>query len=87
MMILEYLFVVKWRRLESHSDWFEIYELPNNVYPLYESDHFQEVISFLICGSQRSLLLDTALGIGDIKKEVDRLTANKSAAIVSRLYD
>jgi glyoxylase-like metal-dependent hydrolase (beta-lactamase superfamily II) len=76
----------QWPRLKSRSHWFEVYELPNNVYALYESGHFQEVISFLICGSERALLFDTGLGIGDIKKEVDKLTKLETIVVNSHFH-
>jgi len=61
-------------RLESVGDWFEIYRISPHVYALYEPGQFEEVISFLIVGSERALLFDTGLGIGDIQAEVQHLT-------------
>lgn len=57
-----------------YQNWFEVYKLPNDVYAIYESGHFQEVISFLILGKEKAMLLDTGLGIGDIKSVVEDLT-------------
>ena len=62
------------KRIDAADGWFEIYALPHAVYAIYEPGHFQEVISFLICGTQRALLLDTGLGIGNIRTVVKRLT-------------
>ena len=33
------------------SKWFKVYELPHNVFAIFEPYHFQEVISFLIIGN------------------------------------
>ncbi len=54
--------------------WFEVYEVFPNTYAIYEPGHFEEVISYLIIGSERALLFDSGLGIGNIKKVVDKLT-------------
>lgn len=57
-----------------YQNWFEVYKLPHDVYAIYESGHFQEVISFLILGKEKAMLLDTGLGIGNIKLVVEELT-------------
>jgi glyoxylase-like metal-dependent hydrolase (beta-lactamase superfamily II) len=54
--------------------WFKVLELPNNVYAIHEPHHWQEVISFLIIGSRRAVLLDTGMGIKDISRVVKQLT-------------
>jgi len=62
-------------RLEAVGNWFEVYRIRPHVYALYEPGQFEEVISFLIVGSERALLFDTGLGIGDIQAEVQHLTS------------
>ncbi len=61
------------RVLES-AEWFEVYRVDDAVYAIYEPGQFEEVISFLVTGSERALLFDTGLGIGDIRSVVDELT-------------
>ncbi len=60
--------------IDVKEPWFDVYSLPHDVYCIYEGGHFQEVLSYLICGSEKSLLLDTGMGIGNIKTVVDALT-------------
>lgn len=63
--------------LEAHpaSDpWFQVYEVEPAVLAIYEPFQWQEVISYLIIGSERALLFDTGNGLGNIKAVVDRLT-------------
>ncbi len=62
-------------RIEQPEPWFEVYRLPHDIYAIYEPAHFQEVISYLILGSERALLLDTGLGIGNMLCIVKSLTA------------
>lgn len=57
-----------------HEGWYSVYKLPNDVYAIYEAGHFQEVISYLILGTDKALLLDTGLGICPIKPLIKKLT-------------
>ena len=56
------------------TDWFEVYEVEADVWAIYEPFQWQEVISYLIIGSNTALLFDTGNGIGNIKAIVDQLT-------------
>ena len=60
--------------VQSPSDWFEVYVVADGVYAIYEPGQFEEVISYLIVGSDRALLFDTGLGIGDMAAVVEDLT-------------
>jgi hypothetical protein len=62
-------------RIEQEQDWFEVYRIEDGIFAIYESGQFEEVISFLVTGDDRALLFDTGLGIGDIKRVVQQLTA------------
>lgn len=64
-------------KVESPDPWFSVYQLRSNLYAIYEDKHFQEVISYLIIGSEKALLIDTGLGIGDIHKVVTSLYSGK----------
>lgn len=76
----------QWKRIDVQDDWFEVYELPGHTFALYEPGHFQEVISFLICGSQKALLFDTGMGIGNIKKVVEQLTTKEILVVNSHFH-
>ncbi len=58
----------------SDQPWFEVYRIRPGVLAIYEPGQFEEVISYLIVGSEKALLFDTGLGIGDIEKLVSKLT-------------
>jgi glyoxylase-like metal-dependent hydrolase (beta-lactamase superfamily II) len=64
----------RFERLDNGSGWFELYRLQPGIIALYEPGQFEEVISFLITGTERALLFDSGLGIGDIRAEVAALT-------------
>lgn len=61
-------------RLLPDDPWFEVYRVRPGVFAIYEPHQYEEVISFLITGKKRALLLDTGMGIASIKKVVAQLT-------------
>lgn len=58
----------------SPDDWYEVYRVADGVHAIYEPAQWQEVISYLIVGSERALLWDSGMGIGDLRAVVDSLT-------------
>jgi glyoxylase-like metal-dependent hydrolase (beta-lactamase superfamily II) len=54
--------------------WFEVYELPDGTFAIYEPYQFQEAISYLVLGDERAALIDTGNGIGDIAAAVSEIT-------------
>ncbi len=56
------------------SDWYTVYELPNNVYAIEDTSQWEEDIVYLVIGEDRAALIDTTLGISPIKPVVDKLT-------------
>ena len=60
--------------IESISSWFSVYAVADNTYCLLEANHAEEVISYLVVGTERAALIDTGFGIADIRREVESLT-------------
>lgn len=65
----------QFKQLESPDKWFKVYQLPHDVLAISEPYNFQEVFSFLVIGQSGALLIDTGMGIGNIKKVVESLTS------------
>ena len=63
-----------YERVDLDETWFEVYKIDDEIYAIYEPGHFEEVMSFLVVGTDNALLFDTGLGIGNIKHVVDELT-------------
>jgi glyoxylase-like metal-dependent hydrolase (beta-lactamase superfamily II) len=61
-------------RVAASDDWFQVYKIAGGVYAIYEPYQAQEVISYLILGSESAVLFDTGMGIGPIRKVVLGLT-------------
>ncbi len=46
-----------WRdfeRVEHSQDWFEVYEIRPGIFAIYERGQFEQVISYLIVGSEKA---------------------------------
>lgn len=60
----------------TQNNWFKVYEVGDGVYAIAEPFNYQEVISYLIIGSERNILFDTGMGmdrISDVVKELSTL--------------
>ena len=64
----------QFERLDDGQGWFEVYRVQPEVLAIYEPGQFEEVVSYLIIGTERALLFDTGLGIGDIRSLAMGLT-------------
>ena len=74
------------RRVEQKQDWFEVYEIRPGVLAIYEPGQFEEIISYLILGSERALLFDTGIGVGDMRRLVGELTDKPVAVLNSHTH-
>ncbi|CAF1669738.1 unnamed protein product [Adineta ricciae] len=59
--------------------WFEVYRLRPNVFAIYEPYHWEETISYLVIGSEHSLLIDTGMGIGNIQQVINSLVPSSTS--------
>lgn len=60
----------------TQSNWFKVYNVGEGVYAIAEPFNYQEVISYLIVGTERNILFDTGMGmdrISDVVKELSPL--------------
>ena len=57
------------------TNWFTIEKIDRDTFAIGEYRHFEEVHSYLLIGERAALLIDTGLGVADIKTVVDSLTA------------
>jgi len=59
---------------DTMTDWFTIEEINDKTFAISEYKHWEEMHSYLLLGEKRALLIDSGLGIGQIKEVVSRLT-------------
>jgi glyoxylase-like metal-dependent hydrolase (beta-lactamase superfamily II) len=74
-------------RVATSDPWFEVYKIRPGVFAIYEPHQSEEVISYLISGSQRALLFDTGMGISDIKKVAAALTTRPVSVLNSHTHN
>lgn len=68
------------------NDWFTIDRIDNDTYIISEYRHWEETHCYLINGTERSLLIDTGLGICDIHSEVMKLTDKPVTAVATHIH-
>lgn len=56
------------------DNWFSISKIDENTFAINEDKHWEETRCYLLCGTKGALLIDTGLGVANIKKVVDSLT-------------
>ncbi|WP_404407081.1 MBL fold metallo-hydrolase [Jeotgalibacillus malaysiensis] len=56
------------------DDWFTVQRIDADTYAISEYGHWEKVHSFLLIGEKKAVLIDTGLGIDDIKRITDQLT-------------
>lgn len=56
------------------KDWFTVEEIDAETFAISEYRHWEETHCYLLCGREEALLIDTGLGVANIKTVVDALT-------------
>ena len=59
---------------DSMDHWFTVEEIDCQTFAISEYRHWEETHCFLLCGREKAILIDTGLGVSDLKSLVDRLT-------------
>jgi glyoxylase-like metal-dependent hydrolase (beta-lactamase superfamily II) len=77
----------KLERVRIPDPWFEVYKIRPGVFAIYEPHQFEEVISYLVIGSEKALLFDTGMGISNIKAVVDGLTGLPVSVLNSHTHN
>lgn len=68
------------------QEWFDVRPVAPGVTAIAEPFHLQCVISYLIEGSERAILLDTGMGVGDISTVVRGLTSKPVEVVNSHSH-
>jgi len=56
------------------SDWFTVEPIDADTYAISEYRHWEETHCYLLLGTDTALLIDTGLGVADLRRRVERLT-------------
>jgi glyoxylase-like metal-dependent hydrolase (beta-lactamase superfamily II) len=69
------------------QDWFRVWEDQPGVWVIEEPLHSEEVKSYLVIGSDRAALIDTGMGVGDIRRLVEEITPLPISVIQSHAHN
>lgn len=56
------------------DNWFTIEQIDRDTFSISEYKHWEETHCYLLCGEKYAILIDTGLGVSNIRKIVDSLT-------------
>lgn len=68
------------------KNWFTVDQIDDSTYIISEYRHWEETHCYLLNGDERSLLIDTGLGICNIYDEVVKLTDKPVTAVATHIH-
>lgn len=68
------------------DEWFTVQSIDNHTYAISEYGHWEKVHSFLLLGEERAALIDTGLGIDNIRRVTDQLTTLPVDVITTHVH-
>lgn len=66
--------------------WFTVQQIDDNTYAISEYGHWEKVHSFFLIGEEKAVLIDTGLGIDNIKRITDKLTTLPIDVITTHVH-
>lgn len=69
-----------------HDPWFTVKQIAQNTYAISEYGHWEKVHSFLLVGDTTTLLIDTGLGIDNLKRITDQLTTLPITVVTTHVH-
>lgn len=70
----------------SAESWFTVEPIDRDTFAISEYKHWEETHCYLLCGSERALLIDTGLGVANIKEIVDSLTSLPVTVLTTHVH-
>lgn len=68
------------------NHWFTVEAIDRDTFAISEYQHWEETHCYLICGTERAILLDTGLGVSNIRPIVDQLTTLPVMAVTTHVH-
>lgn len=66
--------------------WFTVERVAAATYAISEYRHWEQAHSYLLIGSEKAVLIDTGLGVGNIRAEVARLTDKPVQVVTTHVH-
>ncbi|GGA80740.1 MBL fold metallo-hydrolase [Ornithinibacillus halotolerans] len=71
---------------QINDPWFTMEEIDSTTFAISEYGHWEKVHSFLLIGKEKAALIDTGLGIDNIKRITDQLTDLPIVVITTHVH-
>lgn len=68
------------------TDWFTVEKVDADTYAISEYKHWEETHCYLVCGRERAVVIDTGLGVANLREVVDSLTALPVMAVTTHVH-
>ncbi len=68
------------------DQWFTVEQIDNTTFAISEYRHWEETHCYLLCGKGYSVLIDTGLGVSNIKQVAKKLTALPILVITTHVH-
>lgn len=72
--------------IRGNTDWFTTEEIDTDTYVISEYKHWEETHCYLVIGSDRCLLIDTGLGVGNLYEQICMLTDKPVTAMATHIH-
>ncbi len=68
------------------KNWFTVEQIDRGTFAISEYSHWEETHCYLLLGRSSALLIDTGLGVENIRREVDALTSLPVIAVTTHVH-
>lgn len=68
------------------NDWFTVEKIDSQTFVISEYKHWEETHCYLLCGQKIAVLIDTGVGVSNIKEIVDQLTGLPVMVITTHVH-
>ena len=68
------------------NEWFTVEEIDAQTFAISEYQHWEETHCYLLCGQNIAALIDTGLGVSNIKRVVDHLTTLPVTVLTTHVH-
>ncbi len=68
------------------DNWFTVEEIDSDTYVISEYKHWEETHCFLLCGTEKAILIDTGLGVANIGEVAANLTTLPIMVVTTHVH-
>ena len=72
--------------MQSSDNWFDIEKIDDETFAISEHGHWEDFNAYLIISGAEACLIDTGMGVGNIKEVCEKLTKNKIKVITTHTH-